>query len=114
MSDEIKRTAKIPAWACARCECYEGVDSHEIQLLGSYVTRLCLKCIHEWDAICNGNQKYDRLMQIDIEKDALLSMSVQPGADYRGALEKLRSERRAIKLEFYALAQKFVEDSPAE
>lgn len=99
--------AKIPAWACQRCETYEGVDSREVVLLGGVHARLCIKCNNDWTQV-EDLKEFDRFNQIILEMEALLEMSKQPGVDNRPKLEELRVEREKIRKFFREYGRKFM------
>lgn len=101
------KSDKIPAWACSRCECYEGVDSTEVTLFGGIHARLCIKCNNDWGRI-NDMPEWTRISQIDMEVNALLQMSSQPGSDHRESLEGLRAEKEALRKFFREQGKKFM------
>ncbi len=107
MTSKEAKHAKIPAWACERCETYEGVDAREMKLFGGINTRLCIKCHNDWGRI-EDLPEWDRIGQIDVEASALLAMSEQPGVDHRGKLEELRVEKEKLRKFFRDYGRKFM------
>lgn len=106
------KSSKVPAWACTRCETYEGVDSKSMTLLGGLSTRLCEKCENAWHELCQlptvGHpDPLDRLSQINMETLALLGLC-HAGQDKRTELEALHQEALLIKKFFYATSKVFM------
>jgi len=104
---KAEKYSEIPAWACERCETYEGVDAKEVTMYGGVHSRLCIKCHNDWSRVLDLPE-WDRIGQIETETTALLAMCEQPHADYRKDLEKLRVQREQLKKFFREYARKFL------
>lgn len=105
---------QIPAWACGRCDTYEGVDAQELILFGGLHARLCLKCRNAWGERLEGMKQWTQIGQIDTETAALLAMSKQPGEDRRRDLEVLRFQKEDLKKQFREEGKKFMEELKVE